>query len=261
MIQGGSGPKEEGGTDKEGKTEKRGLLGRSRQNPEDTNFALDHTNTEEVRATKMGPLYSTIGQGKVIDVVLETAINTDLPGMLRAVIARDVYAETGRNILIPKGSRLIGSYAADIRRGQRRVLIIWKRVMRPDGVDIAIDSPATDPLGRAGVAGIVDNRYMEMFGNAFLVSAVSIGVAAAAGSSTISQTTNGGNGSTTQQGTSTALAAQGAVGMIGQVAQNALGQLATQPTITVDQGTLVKVFVNHDLRFPDSIANNYSFVP
>ena len=112
--------------------------------------------------------------------MLETAINTDLPGTLRAIVSRDVFAESGKEVMIPKGSRIIGTYNTGISRGQRRVMIVWTRLIRPDGLDIEIGSPGVDSLGRAGVEGDVDNKYAEIFSAAILTSVVTIGAATAA---------------------------------------------------------------------------------
>jgi type IV secretion system protein VirB10 len=234
----------------------------------DANFEPTITASPQARATMIGNRESIIAQGKVIDAVLETAINTDLPGLLRAVVSRDVYAEAGRTILIPKGSRLIGNYQADVRRGQRRVNIIWARVIRPDGIDIAIDSPASDQLGRAGVDGKVDNRYMELFSSAILLSTISTGFAIIAentaggnNASTTSTTTGAGGSTTSTTATPTGNAIASGVSQVGNIAQGITQDyLEIKPTITVDQGTKIIVYVNRDLVFPATISNNIQLV-
>jgi type IV secretion system protein VirB10 len=216
---------------------------------------------ERELSVRLSNLNSTIAQGKIINAVLETAINTDLPGPLRAIVSRDIYTESGRNIAIPKGSRLIGVYNSSILRGQSRVLIVWTRVIRPDGVYIMVGSPGIDALGRAGIMGIADNKYSEIFSAALLTSVITIGVAA--GTEAISgdqaTTTTNSNGTTTT-GSASALAAADAVGTIGNVGANIVNtMLDLKPTITVDQGTLINVFVNKDLTFPAS-ASGTQFV-
>lgn len=225
-----------------------------------TNNVLRSTIAEKVTATRLNNLSMTIAQGKIINAVLETAINTDLPGTLRAIVARDTYAEAGRAVLIPKGSRLIGTYNTAIARGQRRILIIWTRVIRPDGMDIMIGSPGVDNLGRAGVEGNVDNKYMEMFSTAILTSLLTIGVAAGAEAVTDSgTTTSNSNGSTTQSGGAGLAAGAEAVRTIGDVGKRVVQTaIDARPTITVDQGTRINVFVNKDLTFPGA-ANSYFF--
>lgn len=251
---------------KEGEDEKGGLsklIGK--ESAPEANFKLSQTSAPQAKATTIGRSMETvIAQGKVIDAVLETAINTDLDGMLRAVVSRDIYSEAGKNILIPKGSRLVGTYTSGVKRGQRRVYVMWSRVIRPDGIDVALESQGTDALGRAGVAGVVDDRYFEVFGNAVLLSvitaAVAIGAEQFTNSDGIQERTNN-NGSSTTSGKPSDFAIAQSVQNMGGIANNLANEIMkTQPTIYVDQGTKVKVFVNRDLLFPTSVASNIKVV-
>lgn len=229
---------------------------------------LSKTGAAQVTATRIGNTDNMVAQGKMIEAVLETAINTQLPGSLRAVISRDVYAESGKAILIPKGSRLIGEYNNNIKRGQQRVVVVWNRVIRPDGVDIAISSPGTDQLGRAGMSGIVDNKYFEIISNSILLSAVTILGSAAIeaikpSSGSTSSTTTGSDGSTTSSrtGSPTDFAVLDGIKNVGQVAEDvAGGMLDEQPVIVVNQGAKIRVFVNRDLIFPESAVGKTKFI-
>lgn len=207
---------------------------------------------EKVTATRLTNLGNTIGQGKIIDAVIETAVNTDLPGQLRAIVSRDVYAEAGHDVMIPKGSRIIGTYNTGVSRGQARVLIVWTRLIRPDGIDMNIGSSATDAMGRAGVPGIVDNKYSEIFSAAVLTSVLSIGVAVAVDSlSNQGSTTTTSSTGTTQSGSAAAPAGQAAVNAVGTVGRDIVNtMLDLRPTVTLDQGTKINIFVNKDLIFP-----------
>ncbi|MGL9717811.1 MAG: TrbI/VirB10 family protein [Wolbachia sp.] len=138
---------------------------------------LSNTSAQPSIATKVGKLGYMIIQGKIIDAVLETAIDSDLQGMLRAVVSSDVYAETGDTVLIPKGSRLIGGYSFDSNIARARINIIWNRIILPHGIDIAISSPGTDEIGRAGIAGIVDSKIAGALFSSILLAGVSIGSA------------------------------------------------------------------------------------
>lgn len=215
-------------------------------------------------ATHVGDLTKLILQGKIIHAVLETAIDTSLPGSLRGLVSRDVYAESGRDILIPKGSRIIGNYNADIVRGQARLFIIWNRLIRPDGVDIELGSPAADMMGRAGIPGYTDNRYFEIFSGALLTSAFTIGMAATAQAITGAEattSTQNTDGSQTQSGDPTSAAIQQAVTNMGTTAQSVLqGLIDLRPMITVDQGTPMNIFVNRDLEFPDEVTQRVRLV-
>lgn len=184
-------------------------------------------------------------QGKTIPAVLETPIHTDLPGSLRAMVDEDVYAEAGRRVMIPKMSRLIGEYRKDVKPGQSRVLVVWQRVLLPDGTSLRLMSPGTDGLGRAGMAGDVDNHFMERFGAAFLVSM--IGVAA---ENATQQNRALSNGSVVIWGSeSKSVALEGLNSTVESMLKS---QTDIPPTIQVPQGSRVRVFVARDLDLSKS---------
>lgn len=224
------------------------------------------TKAATAKAGNMGNLNVVIGQGKLIHAVLETAINTTLPGAVRAIVSRDTYAESGKNILIPKGSRLIGTYNTNLLQGQKRVFIIWQRVIRPDGVDIFVNSPAVDSLGRAGGEGYVDNRLQQIFTGAIMTSIVSLGVAYASeqvlGAKDSTETTNT-DGSSTKTSSPVTEAANQATESINEVGKRVLDRIIdTRPLVTIDQGTKINVMLNRDLIFPaDAAIGSARMVP
>jgi len=136
-----------------------------------------------VKATRIRNKATLVPQGTIIDAVLETPINSARPGLVRAVVSRDARGFDGTRVLIPRGSRLIGEAQGDIKPGQKRVLVQWSRLIRPDGVAMRIGSPASDTLGQAGVTGRVNSHFWARFANAALQSAMSAGVAYAGRSS------------------------------------------------------------------------------
>jgi len=225
--------------------------------------AIAASAAEKEMATKLTNMHTLIAQGKIVNAVLETAINTDLPGTLRAVISRDVYAEAGKNILIPKGSRLIGTYNTGILRGQKRVMIVWTRVITPVGVDIQIGSPGVDSLGRAGMEGFVDNKFMETFSAAILTSMITLGVGVA-GDALVSDTgttSSNTDGSTTSSGSAGVQGVNEAARSLGAVGRDIVANtLDIRPTITIDQGSRINVFVNRDLVMPGSTESGSLFV-
>lgn len=179
-------------------------------------------------------------QGKTIPAVLETPIHTDLPGSLRAMVDEDVYAEAGRQVMIPKMSRLIGEYRKDVKPGQNRVLVVWQRVLLPDGTSLRLMSPGTDGLGRAGMAGDVDHHFMERFGAAFLVSMIGV---AAENASRQNQALS--NGTVVVWGNeSKSVALEGLNSTVESILKS---QVDIPPTIQVPQGSRVRVFVARDL--------------
>ncbi|MEP2236018.1 MAG: TrbI/VirB10 family protein [Alteripontixanthobacter sp.] len=97
----------------------------------------------------------------------------------RALIQLEIGSFDGSRVLIHRGSRHYGEHEADLQAGQKRANIRWTRLIRPDGVIIALDSHASDPLGRAGVKGDVDSKFFQRFGGALLQSVLDIGAGVA----------------------------------------------------------------------------------
>lgn len=185
---------------------------------------------ERARATPMRNPGAMIAQGAVIPGVLESAINSDLPGFTRAIVSRDVMSFDGRAVLIPRGSRLIGQYKSAVALGQSRAFIIWTRVIRPDGVSVQIGSPGTDELGRGGLDGSVDRHFFRRFSGSILLSVLNAAVASV-GQTPATQISIGSPG-----------AAFGAASAATQ------GE-AIPPTIKVRQGEAINIFVARDLDF------------
>lgn len=228
--------------------------------------SMSKTTAPQVSATYVGGKLDTmVLQGKIINAVLETAINTDLPGTLRAVISRDVYGESGKTVLIPKGSRVVGTYDSSVKGGQTRVGIVWNRVIRPDGIDIAINSQGVDALGRTGTTGLVDDKVFARLSNAFLISYL-IPIYAnklanvnqneqVQSTTTTNATTN--TSTTTNSSSVKTQQLKEASDKFKEIATKVIEEsFSTKPTIYVDQGTEVNIFVNRDLTFPPEVAVN-----
>lgn len=183
-------------------------------------------------------------EGKIITAVLESALNSQLPGKVRAMVDYDIYSENGRKKLIPRGSRLIGEYNTDIRNGQSRVFVAWPRLIRPDGVDIRLDSSATDNLGRAGVEGTTETHFWRRFGNSVLLSLIGIGT-----SPEVSSTGNG-LGITQQD-----LYRMGVLQSFSNTSSQILQQsINIKDTVLIDQGEPIKIFVAKDLDFTEALS-------
>ena len=182
------------------------------------------------KAAQIGDPSKVVPQGAVIPAVLETAINSDLPGYTRAIVSRDIRSFDGTTVLIPRGSRLVGEYKSGLASGETRAFIIWERLIRPDGLSIELASPATDDLGQAGMSGRVDSHFVKRFGSAILLSVVN-GLASSLGngSNTIVIGSSGGAGN-----------------LIGDALSN---DSKIPPTIKVPQGAAVEVFAARDLDF------------
>lgn len=194
----------------------------------------------------------TIVQGTIISAVLETAINTELPGNIRAQIIEPVFSFNGTRVLFPAGTTLVGTFNESVEVEQKRVLIAWNRAITPEGKSIGIGSIGTDLLGRSGTAGNVDNRYGKKIGAAVLLSAIT------ALPSTLPGLMGGGNrssrgGTTINVGGSSgsnvgSQLASGASGELSGQGKDVLGKyLSLPPIIRVPQGEEIRVFVNRDL--------------
>ena len=169
---------------------------------------------------------TTITQGTLIPAVLETAIDTDVPGYVRAIVSDDVRSFDGARLLVPRSSRLIGQYKSGLSAGQKRAYVIWTRLIRPDGVSVNIGSPAIGFNGQTGLAGKVNNRFFQRFGSAMLLSVVG-GLSSLGGNASV---IIGGGGQS---------AAAAAIDQTGQIG----------PTIRVRQGEPIRVFTAKDLDF------------
>ena len=94
---------------------------------------------------------TTVAQGTLIPAVLETAINTDVPGYVRAVVSKDVRSFDGKRVLVPRGSRLVGQYQSGVQAGQKRAYVVWTRLLQPDGVSVDLANKLL--VGAGGVEG------------------------------------------------------------------------------------------------------------
>jgi type IV secretion system protein VirB10 len=197
----------------------------------DEQFAAKFDANNTTKATSLAHPSFVVPQGAIIPAVLETALNSDLPGYVRAIVSRDVKSFDGTRVLIPRGTRLIGQYKSGLASGVTRAFVIWSRLIRPDGVSVQLASPATDEMGQSGLSGKVDNHFAKRFGAAALLSVVS-GLASSSSSGTSNTIVIG----TTSQAQS--------------VANDALSSDAKiPPTIKVAQGKAIQVFVAADLDF------------
>ncbi|MEP5937336.1 MAG: TrbI/VirB10 family protein [Erythrobacter sp.] len=184
---------------------------------------------ERVSAERLTNPSLTVPKGTIIPAVLETALDSTQAGGARALVQRDVHSFDGSRVLIERGSRLYGEYEATLTQGQNRAAIVWGRLLRPDGVIINLDSPASDPLGRAGVKGKVDSKFWQRFGGAILQSVLDIGVGVA----------------TREAGDGVFVALPGSTQSVTQ----SINPDQITPTLKVKHGTSVSVFVSRDLDF------------
>lgn len=176
----------------------------------------------------------TLSAGSVISASLITGLRSDLPGLVTAQVTERIYdSATGRILLVPQGARLIGAYDSVVAFGQRRALVVWQRIIFPDGSSIRLDNaPATDPSGYAGLADKVDFHTWALLKGVVLSTLLGVGSELQfSGESDLVQAVR----QSTQQSISRA----------GD--QLTSRNLQIQPTITIRPGAPVRLLVHHDL--------------
>jgi type IV secretion system protein TrbI len=193
--------------------------------------------------------------GWVIPALLLTAMESELPGTITAQVSQDVYdSGSGRYLLIPQGSRLVGEYANAIQYGQSRIFVAWQRIIYPNNAALDIGAmPGADGAGESGFHDLVDNHFIRLFGSALLMSAITAGV-------TYSQDRNGNNNEFNGNQAPRA----------GDILSQALGQqlgaatsallernLSIPPTLKIRQGFSFNIIVVKDLIFerPYTVPN------
>lgn len=126
-------------------------------------------------ARMIGDRNYLVTAGAIIPCTLQTAMDSTVPGYATCMIPRDIYSDNGRVVLLEKGTRVFGEYQGGLQRGQNRLFAMWTRAVTPRGVAIDIGSPASDPLGRAGITGKIDRFFWQRFGAAMLFSVLDTG--------------------------------------------------------------------------------------
>jgi type IV secretion system protein TrbI len=201
------------------------------------NASPDRSTTSPARVS--APVSSYVVQaGNIIPASLITAIRSDLPGQTTAQVTENVYdSPTGRFVLIPQGTRRIGIYDSQVAFGQSRVLLVWTRLIMPNGRSIVLERlPGADTAGYAGLEDDVDNHWGALFKAALLSTLLGVG-------SELGST----SGTGTNSDVITALR-RGSSDSLNQTGQKVVQQnLNIQPTLTVRPGFPVRVIVNRDL--------------
>lgn len=185
--------------------------------------------------------------GAVIPGVMLTGVNSDLPGNMIAQVSRHVFdSATGRNLLIPQGTRIYGVYDSRIVYGQERVLIAWNRLIFPDGSSITLGAmPGADMAGMAGFNDEVNNHYTRIFGSALMMSLVSGGMAYALDG--VNDSTETENGTRMTDEMTASLAQQ-----LGQTTTTLLQRnLSIKPTLEIRPGYQFNIVVTKDVIFKE----------
>jgi type IV secretion system protein VirB10 len=175
-----------------------------------------------------------LSAGSVIAASLITGLRSDLPGLVAAQVTEDVYdSPTGRILLVPQGSRLIGKYDSVVAFGQKRALVVWQRIILPDGGSLSLDNmPAADPAGYAGLADKVDFHSWQLLKGVAISTLLGVG-------SDLQFSGNGGLVEAIRQSATQNVSRAGD--------QLTARTLDIQPTITIRPGAPVRLLVDRDL--------------
>lgn len=200
---------------------------------------------EQDKASNEHKLYRTISAMKMIPAVLITNISSDIGGKVIAQVEEDIYAEMGKAILIPKGSKVLGNYANNNKIGEYRLNVLWTRILTPQGVNIMLtDSYGADLAGAMGLIGDVDNKYWQRYGIPLALSTISNGLILTINNITSKYTNN-------QNPYITAQLMQNMQGDLSSIMQQIIReQVKIQPTIRIEKGSRIFITSNKDIFFP-----------
>ncbi|PRX95960.1 TrbI/VirB10 family protein [Paraburkholderia sp. BL25I1N1] len=211
--------------------------------PTDPNsaFARGVANADDstVKAQKIENLQCRMEPGAILEGHLLPRIISDLPGSITIMLDRDAFGEKGRIPLLPWGTRITGKPNSSVRKGQERTFIASAVALRPDGVKIRVDSPVADQLGSAGIDADVDNHVGQILG----MSAALAILGAGASNYGVSSSDRNNSSSMYRENVQSSMA---------QSSQQLLGGYVNiPPTLRNDQGTRVRIQVEHELDFSD----------
>jgi type IV secretion system protein VirB10 len=187
-------------------------------------------------------------RGTYIRCVLETRIISDIPGFTSCVVTEPVYSFTGRRLLLPKGSKVLGKY--DSGPTGDREAVIWDRVVTPNGIDVNMASPGVDNLGGSGHPGYLNSHWGSRIGSALLISMLSDAFKYE-GEKHGPTSTNISDGGVVTQSPYQSNTAQTLQDLSNQAVQASANR---KPTLTINQGTVVNIYVAKDVDFSGVVA-------
>lgn len=233
-------------------------------NPQNTGLGLESGTNKDVQGqqflsqkkdngylkyVKQKPLSTyEIKAGWNIPAILITGVNSDLPGQILAQVTQNVYdSATGKYLLIPQGTKVVGAYSSNIIYGQSRLLVAWNKLIFPNGDTLNLDGmQGTSQDGYTGFEDQVDNHYFRIFGSAFLLSSISAGIALSDNSDTNSE-----------KETASDKAIAQAIQQMGQVASEMIRKnMNISPTLKIRPGYKFNIFVTKDIILEPLELNN-----
>lgn len=233
-------------------------------NPQNTGLGLESGTNKDVQGqqflsqkkdngylkyVKQKPLSTyEIKAGWNIPAILITGVNSDLPGQILAQVTQNVYdSATGKYLLIPQGTKVVGAYSSNIIYGQSRLLVAWNKLIFPNGDTLNLDGmQGASQDGYTGFEDQVDNHYFRIFGSAFLLSSISAGIALSDNSDTNSE-----------KETASDKAIAQAIQQMGQVASEMIRKnMNISPTLKIRPGYKFNIFVTKDIILEPLELNN-----
>jgi type IV secretion system protein VirB10 len=226
------------------------LVGNTGGNSTTLGDALKPTTLATARAQMLPSLTYLIPKGRKGDCTLETAIDSQLPGIVTCTLAYDIFGADGKVPLLKRGTAITGETRTNVQQGQSRVFVLWTDARTEGGVIAQLDSPATDALGRSGITGEVDNHFWDRFGAAILISVIN-GV--------IQAGTNYASGAGNSGGTTFNYNTQQPTQIMTEVLKNTVN---IPPTIRIPQGERVQILFARDVDFRSvySLEDKYQYI-
>ncbi|EAJ5280278.1 conjugal transfer protein TrbI [Campylobacter coli] len=226
-----------------------GLEGNTNKDAQGQQFLSQKNDNGYLKYTKQKPLSTyEIKAGWNIPAILITGVNSDLPGQILAQVTQNVYdSATGKYLLIPQGTKVVGAYSSNIIYGQSRLLVAWNKLIFPNGDTLNLDGmQGTSQDGYTGFEDQVDNHYFRIFGSAFLLSSISAGIALSDNSDTNSE-----------KETASDKAIAQAIQQMGQVASEMIRKnMNISPTLKIRPGYKFNIFVTKDIILEPLELNN-----
>lgn len=203
---------------------------------------LEPSTFPAARATRLPDLNYVIAAGRLLDCILDTAIDSTLPGLVKCHLPAAVYSENRHVMLLEAGTELLGEQGSALLQGQARQFVVFTRIKTGNGVVAAINSPATDALGASGIPGWIDTQFGKRFGAAMMIALVQDAAAIA-----VARSSSGAGQNTLVLGNSTQAGSS--------MAEKALeASVNIPPILHVNQGAHIQVMLARDLDFRDVYA-------
>jgi type IV secretion system protein VirB10 len=207
--------------------------------------------TPSAQPTRLAKPDTTMVRGTYLRCVLETRIVSDLDGFASCVVTEPVYSFNGRALLMPKGSKIYGRYGAGDFMNNR-MAVVWDRVLTPSGIDVTLQAPGVDNLGSSGMPGQYDAHWARRISSALMISLLSDAFKYYAAEKGPAQTGLTSGGFVTQEPFESNTAES-----IQNLAQQAIAENSRRPpTVTINQGTVVNIYVTADIDFGNVVGAN-----